>query len=106
MREFDCTAVTEGPKHHFFGHYDRTGWASHSGARAVEHDEDDNSVKWEHPVTDEYLEGLIEASESADEGRREGARLHWQPSRYACSVPELDMIVDMARRMPECWVHR
>ena len=28
MRELDCTAVTEGPKHHFFGYYDRCAYSA------------------------------------------------------------------------------
>jgi N-acetylgalactosamine kinase len=81
--------------------FGRMCWTSHNGDRVVEYDEDGKSSPWQYGVTDEYLQELIEASESDDEARREAAHLHWQPGRYACSVPEIDMIVDMARRMPE-----
>ncbi len=81
--------------------FGRMCWTSHDGDRVVEYDEDGNSSPWQYRVTDEYLAELARASESADAEERENGRLHWQPGRYACSVPEIDMIVDMARRMPE-----
>ena len=93
-----CSELLERGELESFG---RMCWTSHNGDRVVEYDEDDNSSPWQYRVTDEYLEELARASESSDAGERENGRLHWQPGRYACSVPEIDMIVDMARRMPE-----
>lgn len=71
---------------------------SHDGDRVVEYDENLEPSPWNYRVTDEYLRRLVKASNSPDPAVREKARLHWQPGRYACSVPEIDMIVDVAKR--------
>lgn len=71
---------------------------SHDGDRVVKHDDNLEPSPWNYRVSDEYLQWLIKELNSPDPAVREKARLHWQPGRYACSVPEIDMIVDIAQR--------
>ena len=73
---------------------------SHDGDRVVSHHDALTPSPWTYQVTDEYLRGLIAGLQSDDPAVREACGLEWQPGRYECSVPEIDLIVDMANRMP------
>jgi hypothetical protein len=64
------------------------------------HDADLQPRPWEYEVTDAYLEGLKADLRSGDPARQGRAQLHRQPGKYACSTPELDLIVDLAGRQP------
>jgi N-acetylgalactosamine kinase len=76
-------------------------WAlSHDGDRVTGHDADLQPRPWEYEVTDAYLEGLKADLRSGDPARQGRAQLHRQPGKYACSTPELDLIVDLAGRQP------
>lgn len=48
------------------------------------------------PTSDGYLRGLINDLESGDPGRVGRAQLIWQPGCYACSLPAIDRMVDIA----------
>ena len=73
---------------------------SHDGDRIVEHDENMRPVAWDCAVDDAYLDRLTAWLESGDEELVRLAQLHLQPGAYACSTPELDRIIDTARRLP------
>ena len=49
---------------------------------------------------DERLDALISDIKSDDSGRKEKARLWRQPGGYNCSIPEVDMLVDIAKTSP------
>lgn len=78
----------------------RLWYLSHDGDRIVEHDEHMRPVLWDYSVDDAYLDRLIGWLESGDAELARRAQLHLQPGAYACSTPELDKIVDTARRVP------
>lgn len=80
--------------------FGRMCYVSHDGDRVVQHDENLQASPWNYRVSDEYLAGLIEGLQSHNPKRREACKIQWQPGRYACSVPTIDLIVDMARQMP------
>ena len=71
---------------------------SHDGERCfVSHD--DGSVEpFETDISATGIRSLIEALESDDAGRVEGAQLYNQPGAYRCSTREIDTIVDIACR--------
>jgi N-acetylgalactosamine kinase len=71
---------------------------SHDGDRVVVHDD-----AWQpHPAVgpsgNAYLLDLMADLESGEPERVLAAQLHQQPGAYACSTPELDLIVDVALR--------
>ncbi|RKY61225.1 MAG: galactokinase, partial [Candidatus Latescibacterota bacterium] len=74
-------------------------YISHDGDRVVTY-EDGKSKPWSCPATDEYLERLILDSQSPDPEVRERAKLMYQPGGYRCSTEELDLIVDICRKVP------
>lgn len=78
----------------------RLWYLSHDGDRIVEHDENMRPVLWNYSVDDAYLDRLIGWLGSGDAELARRAQLHLQPGAYACSTPELDKIVDTARRVP------
>jgi N-acetylgalactosamine kinase len=73
-------------------------YTSHDGDRVVCHDDSFAQVPWNYEVDDEYLDGLIADLRSGDRARIARAQLHLQPGKYSCSTPEIDLIVDVARR--------
>lgn len=75
-------------------------YISHDGDRVVSHDDELRPSPWNHEVSDEYLDGLIADLRSGEPDRVARAQIHLQPGRYGCSTPELDRIVDIARRQP------
>jgi N-acetylgalactosamine kinase len=75
-------------------------YASHDGDRVVQHDENLRPQPWRYQVSAEYLQRLARGARSSEAEEREGAKLRWQPGAYSCSTPELDLIVDVARRLP------
>ena len=75
-------------------------YLSHDGDRVVAHGEDMAAFPWNYTVDDAYLERLIGWLRSGDPEQVARAQLHLQPGRYACSTPEIDKIVDLARRVP------
>lgn len=73
---------------------------SHDGDRIISHGSNGHAVPWDYRVTDAYLARLLEQLADADPGTRTGAQVCYQPGAYRCSTPELDLIVDLARRVP------
>ncbi len=72
-------------------------YISHDGDRVVKHDGQLQPRPWDHEVDDSYLDGLVADLESGDPARVQRAQLYRQPGKYACSTPETDLIVDLAR---------
>lgn len=79
--------------------FGRLCFVSHDGDRVAKFGDALKPRVWNYEVSDEYLQKLIKARKSFDPAVRNKAQLEWQPGRYACSVPTIDMIVDMARQM-------
>jgi len=75
-------------------------YVSHDGDRVVKYDEQLQPQPWEYEVDDKYLDGLTADLKSGDRARIRQAQLHRQPGKYACSTPETDLIVDLARQVP------
>ena len=71
---------------------------SHDGDRVVVHDADWKADPFPYHVSNSYLLDLIEHLESGDPERVISAQLQWQPGSYRCSVPEIDLMVDIAQR--------
>jgi len=72
----------------------------HDGDRVVSHD-----AQWQpHPFagdcSEAELDRLIGALEGDDPERQAAAQLHRQIGCYACSIPQIDLIVDQALRVP------
>lgn len=80
--------------------FGRMAYTSHDGDRVVWHDDEFKPHPWTYQATDSLLQQLESRANSEEPSLRETARLHWQPGRYACSIPKIDLIVDIARRMP------
>ncbi len=71
---------------------------SHDGDRVAGHDQAWQSSPYQGPADNAYLLDLMADLESGEPGRVLGAQLYRQPGGYACSMPELDLIVDIALR--------
>ncbi|MBM4458075.1 MAG: galactokinase [Chloroflexi bacterium] len=71
---------------------------SHDGDRVAAHDADWRSYPAVGPSSNAYLLDLMADLESGEPERVLAAQLHQQPGAYACSTPELDLIVDVALR--------
>jgi len=71
---------------------------SHDGDRVVAHDADWRPYPAIGPSSNAYLLDLMADLESGEPERVLAAQLHQQPGAYACSTPELDLIVDVALR--------
>ena len=80
-----------------FGHLMNT---SHNGDRVVVYDEQWQAKPYDYRVSNGYLLDLLEALESGEPERVMAAQLAEQPGAYACSTPEIDLMVDAARRVP------
>jgi N-acetylgalactosamine kinase len=70
--------------------------ASHDGDRVTVWDARGGAEPFRAPTSDAYLLRLVEDLESHDPERTERAQLAWQPGRYACSLPLIDRMVDIA----------
>ncbi len=69
---------------------------SHNGDRVATFDPDGRETPYAAPTSNGYLLGLIEDLTSEDPERVARAQLQWQPGRYACSLPAIDRMVDLA----------
>lgn len=74
-------------------------YISHDGDRAVTFREDGAKTQWDNRTTHRYLETLISDLRSGDPERVERARIYRQPGGYGCSIEELDLLVDITRRV-------
>jgi N-acetylgalactosamine kinase len=70
--------------------------ASHDGDRVAVWNARGEAEPFRAPTSDRHLLRLIEDLESREPDRIERAGLAWQPGRYACSLPALDRMVDVA----------
>ena len=70
--------------------------ASHDGDRVAAWSAAGEARPFRAPTSDVHLLKLIEDLESRDPERIERAQLAWQPGRYACSLPVIDRMVDIA----------
>jgi galactokinase len=73
---------------------------SHDGDRVVIHDQEWKPSPFPYHVSNSYLLDLIEDLESGDPERVISAQLQRQPGAYRCSIPEIDLMVDVAQRTP------
>lgn len=69
---------------------------SHDGDRVATWSGDGQSRPYHAPTGNNYLLGLMAGLESGDPERVERAQLVWQPGSYACSLPAIDRMVDIA----------
>ena len=73
---------------------------SHDGDRVVSFDENWSPKRYVSPVDNATLLGLLSDLESGDPERVIRAQLIRQPGSYACSIPEIDLMADIANRTP------
>ena len=69
---------------------------SHNGDRVAVFDKDWKASAFKAPVSNAHILGLMEDLESGDPERVIRAQLQWQPGAYACSLPDIDRMVDIA----------
>lgn len=73
---------------------------SHNGDRVAIYDSEFNMSNYHGPVSNGYLLSMMEDLESGDPERVLRAQLQWQPGAYACSIPAIDRMVDIATSTP------
>jgi N-acetylgalactosamine kinase len=73
---------------------------SHDGDRVVSFSDTWEPSRFTAPVDDAAIQGLLSDLESGDPERVFRAQLIRQPGSYACSIPEIDRMVDIANRTP------
>lgn len=73
---------------------------SHDGDRVVSYDEHWQATPFAAPVDNCYLIDRLADLESGEPERVIRSQLCWQPGYYACSIPEIDLMVDIAKRTP------
>lgn len=69
---------------------------SHDGDRVMKWLPEGQGKPYHAPTSNSYLLGLMADLESGEPDRVERAQLRWQPGRYACSLPAIDRMVDIA----------
>jgi len=67
---------------------------SHNGDRVVRYDSNGNSYDYNWSVSEQKLKRLIDDLRSNDNNRVSNAWIEKQPGGYACSVPEIDYLID------------
>jgi len=70
--------------------------ASHNGDRVASFTANGTKQDYRASVSNSYLLDLIDDLESGDPQRVLRAQLQWQPGSYHCSIPEIDLMVDIA----------
>ncbi|MDY0176621.1 MAG: NTP transferase domain-containing protein [Lentisphaeria bacterium] len=73
---------------------------SHDGDRVSAYDADWRELPFHAPIDNAYLLQRLADLESGLPERVIAAQLLWQPGAYACSLPEIDLMVDIALRSP------
>ncbi|MBN1344163.1 MAG: NTP transferase domain-containing protein [Phycisphaerae bacterium] len=84
------------------GDVDRLGrlmLVSHDGDRVCRWDERFVRHEFDPDPTDAYLRERIDDLASEDPDRTLAGQLHMVPGRHACSLPEIDRLVDVASRV-------
>lgn len=74
--------------------------ASHDGDRVVSHDALWHESPFHPQINNNYIMELLDDLESGDVARVTHAQLDRQCGAYGCSVPEIDLMVDIAARTP------
>jgi N-acetylgalactosamine kinase len=69
---------------------------SHDGDRVCRFNEAGEGTPYEAPTSNGYLLDLIDHLESGDPDLVDMAQLQWQPGSYHCSIPEIDLMVDIS----------
>lgn len=69
---------------------------SHDGDRVASFTANGSKREYRTPVSNSYLLDLIDDLESGDPERVLRAQLQWQTGSYHCSIPEIDLMVDIA----------
>ncbi len=95
-RSFLCAKLLEQGDFEGFG---RMMNISHDGDRIVMFDEKGVMHKFDYDLSDKVLQSLIDDLKSENVERVARAQLENQPGGYACSTPEIDFIVDTAKRI-------
>lgn len=72
---------------------------SHDGDRVVRYDEKGNPQPYDSTLTDAKLHKLIADIKSKCPAKALSARIENQPGGYACSIPEIDFLVDTALKI-------
>ena len=78
---------------------EKAGWlmnVSHDGDRVAGHD----GRPYEAPADEEYVRARIDDLQSEDPARVLAGQLYAQPGSYACSIPAIDRMVDIALGTP------
>ncbi|MFO7973726.1 MAG: galactokinase family protein [Candidatus Hydrogenedentota bacterium] len=78
---------------------ERVGWLmniSHDGDRVVSKD----GSPFAPPLHDDYLNARISDLQSEDPDRVLAGQLYAQPGAYACSIPQIDRMADIATGIP------
>lgn len=73
---------------------------SHDGDRVVAYDAQWQARPFAGACDDDFFKDLIKSLESDQTSRDDRAAIELQIGCYACSTPEIDLIVDLALRMP------
>ena len=73
---------------------------SHDGDRVVAHDEQLHEIPYLPHVGNHDIMQLMEDIESGEIERVERAQLERQSGAYGCSIPAIDLMVDIASRVP------
>ncbi len=73
---------------------------SHDGDRVVSYDKNWNPTPFIPDTGNSYILALLDDLDSGDVERVTRAQLEWQTGAYACSIPEIDKMVDIAQRTP------
>jgi len=73
---------------------------SHDGDRVCIYNDEFHMQPYDWSVSDDYLKRLIKDLKSEDPQKVMDAQLSMQPGGYGCSTPEIDLIVDISKRIP------
>ncbi|MBR0460168.1 MAG: NTP transferase domain-containing protein [Victivallales bacterium] len=73
---------------------------SHDGDRVVSHDENLRELPYAPHISNSDLLALLDDLDSGDVARVTRAQLECQPGAYGCSLPDIDLMVDIASRVP------
>lgn len=90
-----CDLLEEGD----FDTFGKLMEISHNGDRVAVF-KDGQKTDYDWSTSDAYLNRLIEDLKSEDPKRVLQAQLEMQPGGYACSIPEIDYMVDLTKKVP------
>ena len=73
---------------------------SHDGDRVVWYDKEWQPHPYHSDTSNNAIMALLDDLDSGELERVARAQLEWQTGAYACSIPEIDLMVDIAQRTP------